>query len=79
MENKIPQPVPDYIEPGLKILFVGFNPSLRSGEVGHHFASPNNRFWRIIHKRVCSSLQQRPGTHENRRYCSYLQNTGSIY
>jgi len=42
--------VPDYIVPGLKVLFVGFNPSLRSGETGHHFANPNNRFWTIIHR-----------------------------
>lgn len=32
----------------LKILFVGFNPSIRSSETGHHFANPNNRFWRIL-------------------------------
>ena len=42
--------VPDHIVPGLKVLFVGFNPSLRSGETGHHFANPNNRFWTIIHR-----------------------------
>ena len=33
----------------LKILFVGFNPSIRSSATGHHFANPNNRFWRILH------------------------------
>jgi double-stranded uracil-DNA glycosylase len=27
------------------VLFVGVNPSLRSAEVGHHFARPGNRFW----------------------------------
>lgn len=43
-------PIPDYIKEDLKILFVGFNPSLRSGETGHHFANPNNRFWTILHK-----------------------------
>jgi TDG/mug DNA glycosylase family protein len=31
--------------PGLRLLFVGINPSLRSAEVGHHFARPGNRFW----------------------------------
>ncbi|MEA4924254.1 MAG: mismatch-specific DNA-glycosylase [Syntrophomonadaceae bacterium] len=50
VENKSGQPLPDYLEPGLKILFVGFNPSIRSGEVGHHFASPNNRFWKILYE-----------------------------
>lgn len=32
-----------------KILFVGINPSLRSAEVGHHFASPGNPFWKLLH------------------------------
>lgn len=40
--------VPDYVERNLDILFVGFNPSILSGEKGHHFASPNNRFWKIL-------------------------------
>src|SRR5262245_18442266 len=31
-----------------RILFVGINPSLRSAEVGHHFASPGNPFWRLL-------------------------------
>jgi len=31
--------------PGLDVLFVGINPSLRSAAVGHHFARPGNRFW----------------------------------
>jgi TDG/mug DNA glycosylase family protein len=43
-------PIPDHIENNLKILFVGFNPSLRSGETGHHYANPNNRFWAILHR-----------------------------
>jgi TDG/mug DNA glycosylase family protein len=29
-------------------MLVGINPSLRSGEVGHHFASPGNPFWRLL-------------------------------
>ncbi len=37
------------IGPGLRILFVGINPSLRSAEVGHHFARPGNRFWPALH------------------------------
>ena len=37
--------VPDIIAPGLKVLFVGINPSLYSAAVGHHFARPGNRFW----------------------------------
>jgi len=37
------------VGPGLRVLFVGINPSLRSGEVGHHFARPGNRFWPTLH------------------------------
>ena len=28
---------------------MGINPSLRSAEVGHHFAGPGNPFWRLLH------------------------------
>ena len=31
------------------MLFVGINPSLRSAEVGHHFARPGNRFYPALH------------------------------
>jgi TDG/mug DNA glycosylase family protein len=41
-------PIPDYLQDNLTIVFVGFNPSVRSGETGHHFANPNNRFWKIL-------------------------------
>jgi len=42
------KPISDVIQDNLKVLFVGFNPSIRSGETGHHFANPNNRFWNIL-------------------------------
>src|SRR5258708_20986754 len=38
----------DVIVPRPRILFVGINPSLRSGAVGHHFAGPGNPFWRLL-------------------------------
>src|SRR3954447_16977203 len=37
------------VAPDLTLLFVGINPSLRSQEVGHHFARPGNRFWPALH------------------------------
>ncbi len=40
--------VPDVIAPGLKILFCGINPGLYSAAVGHHFARPGNRFWKML-------------------------------
>jgi TDG/mug DNA glycosylase family protein len=42
------KPISDHLKEGLKVLFVGFNPSIRSAEVGHHYANPNNRFWKIL-------------------------------
>jgi TDG/mug DNA glycosylase family protein len=41
--------VPDLIALRLRVLFVGINPGLYSGAVGHHFARPGNRFWRVLH------------------------------
>lgn len=41
--------VKDHLEQGLEIVFIGFNPSLLSGELGHHYANPRNNFWRILH------------------------------
>jgi len=41
--------VRDVIGPGLRVLFVGINPGLYSGAVGHHFARPGNRFWPALH------------------------------
>lgn len=35
--------------PGLTVLFVGINPSLRSARVGHNFARPGNRFWPTLY------------------------------
>lgn len=40
--------VPDHLDHGLQVVFVGFNPSLQSAETGHHYANPRNNFWRIL-------------------------------
>lgn len=42
--------IPDHLQTGLSIVFIGFNPSLKSGEVGHHYANPRNNFWRILQR-----------------------------
>ena len=42
--------VRDVIGPDLRILFCGINPGLYSGAVGHHFARPGNRFWKVLHR-----------------------------
>lgn len=43
------KPITDHLQHHLRILFIGYNPSIRSGETGHHYASPSNRFYRILH------------------------------
>jgi TDG/mug DNA glycosylase family protein len=48
------------VAPGLDVLFVGINPSLRSAEVGHHFARPGNRFWAAIHAAGFTPRRLRP-------------------
>lgn len=40
--------VPDVIAKGLRVLFCGINPGRYSGAVGHHFAHPGNRFWKVL-------------------------------
>jgi double-stranded uracil-DNA glycosylase len=54
------RPIPDYISENLTILFVGFNPSIRSSETGHHFANPNNRFWKILYESGLTSRKLHP-------------------
>lgn len=44
------KPLPDILGPGLKVLFIGYNPGLRSAEMGHHYAGKSNRFWDILFK-----------------------------
>jgi len=41
--------LPDRLQPGIRILFVGINPGRRSAETGHHFAGPSNRFWKLLY------------------------------
>jgi TDG/mug DNA glycosylase family protein len=38
----------DHIGPGLRVLFVGINPGVRSAITGHHFAGYSNRFWKLL-------------------------------
>ena len=40
----------DRIQPDVRILFVGINPGLRSAQMGHHFAGPSNRFWKLLYE-----------------------------
>lgn len=56
--------LPDHIRPGLRVLFVGINPGLRSAAVGHHFAGYSNRFWKLLYD---SRLVPVPVTYQDDR------------
>lgn len=59
-----PRILKDRIEPGVRVLFVGINPGLRSAATGHHFAGYSNRFWKLLHE---SGLVPEPLTYEDDR------------
>jgi double-stranded uracil-DNA glycosylase len=40
----------DRIRPGVRVLFVGINPGIRSSVTGHHFAGFSNRFWKLLYE-----------------------------
>lgn len=52
----------DRIAPGVRVLFVGINPGVRSAETGHHFAGYSNRFWKLLYE---SRLVPEPITFED--------------
>ncbi|MEQ1627376.1 MAG: mismatch-specific DNA-glycosylase [Nitrospira sp.] len=53
--------LPDRIQPGVRVLFVGINPGLRSAQMGHHFAGSSNRFWKLLYE---SRLVTEPLTYQ---------------
>jgi TDG/mug DNA glycosylase family protein len=42
--------LPDYLQPGLDLIIVGFNPSLRSAKLGHYYAGKGNQFWPFMYE-----------------------------
>ena len=42
--------LPDLLAPGLKLVFVGLNPSEYSVREGRYFANPRNRFWSAFNR-----------------------------
>ena len=58
-------PLRDRIRPPVRVLLVGINPGVRSSQVGHHFAGPSNRFWKLLYE---SGLVSEPiGSEEDDR------------
>jgi TDG/mug DNA glycosylase family protein len=58
-------PLRDRVRPPVRVLFVGINPGMRSAEVGHHFAGPSNRFWKLLYE--SRLVTEMIGTEEDHR------------
>jgi TDG/mug DNA glycosylase family protein len=43
-------PLRDRIRRPVRVLLVGINPGVRSSQLGHHFAGPSNRFWKLLYE-----------------------------
>ena len=56
----MPKPLPDYLRPGLDLVVVGINPSMKSAAAGHHYAGSGNHFWPLLH--ACGLVDE-PLTH----------------
>ena len=51
--------LPDYLAPGLDLVFVGINPGAYSVARGHYFARPTSRFWPAFSKSRLSERARR--------------------
>lgn len=47
-DNDAMDRLPDQLQPGLRLVFVGTAASERSAATGHYYAHPGNRFWRTL-------------------------------
>lgn len=54
-------PLPDYLRPGLLVVFIGFNPGERSARTGHYYGHPGNRFWWLLHRAGFTDRLLHPG------------------
>jgi double-stranded uracil-DNA glycosylase len=53
--------LPDYLEPGLRIVSIGLNPSPVSVKAGYYFANPRNRFWSALNRSRLVDEELQPG------------------
>ena len=52
--------LPDYLRPGLKLVFVGFNPGERSARIGHYYAGRGNQFWNFLFESGLTPIRLSP-------------------
>ena len=43
-----PDTLPDLLQPGLDLVFVGISPAEYSARVGHYYSHSNNDFWEVL-------------------------------
>ena len=43
-------PLPLLMRPGLRLVFIGYNPGIESGRAGHYYAFRGNVFWRQLNE-----------------------------
>jgi TDG/mug DNA glycosylase family protein len=69
LPEKITPPVepslPDYLKPGLRLVFVGINPGSYSAQVGHYYARPGNLFWWALSN--CGLVKRQAGPEDDAR------------
>ncbi|KAL2891491.1 G/U mismatch-specific uracil DNA glycosylase [Ceratocystis lukuohia] len=52
--------LPDAIDRGLIVLFVGLNPGIQTAHSGHAYAHPSNMFWKLLHSSGITPRRCRP-------------------
>jgi double-stranded uracil-DNA glycosylase len=52
--------LPDYMRPGLRVTFVGFNAGERSARIGHYYAGRGNQFWNLLYESGLIPLRLAP-------------------
>lgn len=52
--------LPDYLRPGLRIVFCGTAAGTASARRGHYYAGPGNRFWPMLHETGLTPRWLRP-------------------
>eukprot|EP00124_Ichthyophonus_hoferi_P000071 Ihof_evm24s2 gene=Ihof_evmTU24s2 len=50
VEEILQRGIPDILQPGLSVVFVGINPGLSSAYEGHNYAGTNNDFWPLLYE-----------------------------
>ena len=49
-----------YLRPGLRLVFIGYNPAIYSAQAGHYYARPGNMFWKHLSASGIARREVRP-------------------